>query len=168
MAGLQIITFDVNGTACALRRDQVRELLPLPRLWRPPALPRPVAGFFNLGGKAVPVIRLDALFGLEENQEGGEAALYRHLILVQVLGQPAPAALLADRVLDVANIAADQLSPVREGSSLNGCVEAEITLGSRLVHLLSLERLLFAEEQQALAELGRHAQNRLGEWTVPA
>lgn len=168
MAGLQIITFDVNGTACALRREEVRELLPLPRLWRPPALPRPVAGFFNLGGKAVPVIRLDALFGLDENREGGEAALYRHLILVQGPGKQGPMALLADRVLDVETVAGSGLSPVREGNSLNGCVEAEITLGSRLIHLLSLERLLFAEEQQALTELSRHAQNRLGEWTVPA
>jgi purine-binding chemotaxis protein CheW len=168
MAGLQIITFDVNGTACALNRAQVRELLPLPRLWRPPALPRPVAGFFNLGGKAVPVIRLDVLFGLEGKQEDGEAALYRHLIIVQMPEQQEPLALLADRVLDVATIANAQLSPVREGSSLNGCVEAEITLGSRLVHLLSLERLLFAQEQQALTELSRHAQSRLGEWTVPA
>ncbi len=168
MAGLQIITFDVNGTACALSREQVRELLPLPRLWHPPALPRPVAGFFNLGGKAVPVIRLDVLFGLDAKQEDGEAALYRHLILVQGPLHDAPLALLADRVLDVATIAGHQLSPVAEGSSLNGCVEAEITLGSRLVHLLSLERLLLAQEQQALAELGRHAQSRLAEWTVPA
>lgn len=168
MAGLQIITFDINGTACALRREQVRELLPLPRLWRPPALPRAVAGFFNLGGKAVPVIRLGVLFGMEEEQESGEAALYRHLILVQGPAQDTPLALLADRALDVATVACSQLSPVAESSSLNGCVEAEITLGSRLVHLLSLERLLFAEEQQALAELGRHAQSRLGEWTVPA
>src|SRR5690349_23841381 len=114
MAGLQIITFDVNGTACALRREQMRELLPLPRLWRPPALPRPIAGFFNLGGKAVPVVRLDVLFGLEETQADGEAALYRHLILVQVPGQENPVALLADRVLDVANVASAQFSPVRE------------------------------------------------------
>jgi purine-binding chemotaxis protein CheW len=168
MAGLQIITFDVNGTACALSRAQVRELLPLPRLWRPPALPRPVAGFFNLGGKAVPVLRLDVLFGLDGQQDDGEAALYRHLILVRVSGQPEPMALLADRALDIVTIANTQLSPVREGNSLNGCVEAEITLGSRLVHLLSLERLLFAQEQQALDELSRHAQSRLGEWTVPA
>ena len=48
MASLQIIVFDVCGTACALHRSAAREFLPLPRLWRPPALPRPVAGFFNL------------------------------------------------------------------------------------------------------------------------
>ncbi len=172
MAGLQIIIFDVCGIACALRRDAVRELLPLPRLWRPPALPRPVAGFFNLGGKAVPVLRLNLLFGLEQESADNEAALYRHLILVQnsmqAHGSSAPIALLVDRVLDMAHVDGARLSPVSESSTLNGCIEAEITIDDRLVHLLSLERLLFAQEQQALAELGRDAQNRLGEWAVSA
>jgi purine-binding chemotaxis protein CheW len=168
MAGLQIIVFDVCGVACALHRNAVWELLPLPRLWRPPALPRPVAGFFNLSGRAVPVIRLNVLFGLEGDQDNAEAELYRHLILIEGLGQSGPSALLVDRVLDVMKIDSSQLSSVPEGSTLNGCVEAEITVGGRLIHLLSLERLLFAEEQQALAELGLTAQDRLSEWTVSA
>ncbi|WP_230529997.1 chemotaxis protein CheW [Microvirga roseola] len=168
MASLQVIVFDVCGIACALRRDAVDELLPLPCLWRPPALPRPVAGFFNLSGKAVPAIRLDVLFGLEQEQVSAEAELYRHLILIEALGASGPGALLVDRVLDIVTVRSDQFSAVPEGNTLNGCVEAEIELGGRLVHLLSLERILFAEEQQALADLRRNAQNRLGEWAVPA
>jgi chemotaxis signal transduction protein len=72
MASLQITVFDVCGTACALHRSAAREFLPLPRLWRPPALPRPVAGFFNLGGHAVPVLRLDVLFGLQQSEDGAQ------------------------------------------------------------------------------------------------
>lgn len=168
MASLQIILFDVCGIACALRGHEVRELLPLPRLWRPPSLPRPVAGFFNLGGAAVPVVRLDVLFGTERSEESPETELYRHLILVNGLAENGPSALLVDRVLDLAHTDDAQLSPVRPENTLNGCVEAEIDHGGRLVHLLSLERILFAEEKQALADLGRHAQSRLSEWTVPA
>ena len=66
----------------------------------------------------------------------------------------------------MATIDASRLSPVQQADSLNGCVEAEVTWQDRLVHLLSLERILLAEERQALAELGRQAQNRLGEWAV--
>ncbi|MBA1155584.1 chemotaxis protein CheW [Microvirga mediterraneensis] len=168
MASLQIIVFDVCGTACALHRSAVREFLPLPHLWRPPALPRPVAGFFNLGGQAVPVLRLDVLFGLQKMGDGAEANLYRHLILVDRFTGPGTTALLVDRVLDVASIAPSQLSPVSQEGTLNGCVEAEVTWDERLVHLLSVERILLAEEQQALAELGRQAQNRLSEWAVEA
>jgi purine-binding chemotaxis protein CheW len=165
MASLQIIVFDVCGTACALHRSAAREFLPLPRLWRPPALPRPVAGFFNLSGSAVPVLRLDVLFGLPQEDADAESALYWHLILT---GGSNTTALLVDRVLDVATIDTSRLSPVQQADSLNGCVEAEVTWEERLVHLLSLERILLAEERQALAELGRQAQNRLGEWAVSA
>ncbi|HZH53100.1 MAG TPA: chemotaxis protein CheW [Microvirga sp.] len=168
MAGVQIILFDVCGIACALRRQEVRELLPLPRLWRPPSMPRPVAGFFNLGGAAVPVVRLEVLFGLERRGETSEAELYRHLILVDGLTGSGPCALLVDRVLDLAHAGGAQLSAVRPENTLNGCVEAEIDYGGRLVHLLSLGRILFAEEKQVLADLGRHAQSRLSEWAVPA
>ncbi len=168
MASLQIIIFDVCGTACALHRSAVREFLPLPRLWRPPALPRPVAGFFNLGGEAIPVLRLDVLFGLERGEADREADLYRHLILIGAGGTPGLSALLVDRVLDVATVDASQLSAVQQAETLNGCVEAEVAWSGRLVHLLSADRILLAEEKQALAELGRHAQNRLNEWAVPA
>jgi purine-binding chemotaxis protein CheW len=168
MASLQIILFDVCGATCALRRNAVRELLPLPRLWRPPGLPRPVAGFLNLSGTAVPVIRLDVLFGLERAEDAAEEGLYRHLILTDGLAGAGLTALLVDRVLDVADVEEARLSSVGQDNTLNGCVEAEIDLESRLVHLLSLERILFAEEQQALADLGRHAQSRLSEWAVPA
>ena len=168
MASLQIIVFGVCGTACALHRSAAREFLPLPHLWRPPVIPRPVAGFFNLGGHAVPVLRLDALFGLQPVADGAEADLYRHLILIDRFSASGTSALLVDRVLDVASVDTSRLSSVREEGTLNGCVEAEITWDGRLVHLLSVERILLAEEQQALAELGRQAQNRLSEWAVPA
>lgn len=168
MASLQLIVFDVCGTACALHRSAVREFLPLPRLWRPPALPRPLAGFFNLGGDAVPVLRLDVLFGLEQGEADPEADLYRHLILIGASSTSGLSALLVDRVLDVARVDASQLSAVHKGGTLNGCVEAEVAWGDRLVHLLSADRILLTEEKQALAELGRHAQSRLSEWAVPA
>jgi purine-binding chemotaxis protein CheW len=140
MAGVQIIMFDVCGVACALHRSAVRELLPLPRLW----------------------------FGLELDQSRTETELYRHLILIENLGQAGLTALLVDRVLDVVTVDGRQLSPVPESGTLNGCVEAEITHDGRLSHLLSLERVLFAEEQQALTELAHNAQNRLSEWAVSA
>jgi len=168
MANPQIILFDVCGTACALDRTAAREFLPLPHLWRPPVLPRPVAGFFNLGGHAVPVLHLGVLFGLQPVDDGQEADLYRHLILIDRLGASGETALLVDRVLDVASVDTSRFSPVREEGSLNGCVEAEVTWDGRLVHLLSVDRILLAEEQQVLAELGRQAQNRLAQWVVPA
>lgn len=168
MANLQIILFDVGGTECALRRNAVQELLPLPHLWRPPGLPRPVAGFFSLSGTAVPVIELEVLFGLDEDRASPEAKLYRHLILIKGIAPDLQTALLVNRVEDYAEISNSHLSPVRTEGTLNGCIEAEIDLDGRLVHLLSLQRILLAGEQRALIELNRQAQSRLDAWSVGA
>ena len=166
MASLQILLFDVRDTRCAIRRKAVREILPVPNLWRPPATPRPVAGFFSLGGTAVAVVRLDILFGLDEGRTHDHADLYGHLMQVDAPGSGNPLALLVDRVVDLREIGERRLSPLHETGTLNGCVEAEIDMDGRLVHLLSLDKILFAEEQQAIAALGAKAQDRLGEWAV--
>ena len=126
---LEIVLFDVGGITCALRRGSIRELLPLPRLWHPPGAPRPLAGFFNLGGLAVPVIALTMLFGLEAKEGNRETLAYRHLILVEGPAGKAPFAFLVDRVLDLIRLDENRLSPVHEGGTLNGCVESEIDLG---------------------------------------
>lgn len=140
----------------------------MPRLWRPPGTPHPVAGFFNLSGTAVPVVRLDVIFGLEKVKDAPETALYRHLMLVEGLPGSGLGALLVDRVQDVVEVDARRISPVGRGETLNGCVEAEIAFDDRLTHLLSRQRILLAEERQALADLGAAAQARLKEWAVPA
>jgi purine-binding chemotaxis protein CheW len=168
MASLQILLIDVRETRCAIRRTAVREILPLPNLWRPPALPRPVAGFFSLGGKAVAVVRLDILFGLADSKTAEAPSLYGHLMLVGGNKAGQALAFLVERVVDLADIDDRELCPVREAATLNGCVEAEIDMEGRLVHLLSLDRILFAEEQQAIAALEQQAQERLGAWEVTA
>jgi purine-binding chemotaxis protein CheW len=89
-------------------------------------------------------------------------------MLVDRLGGPGPAALLVDRVRDLVSVEPAQISPVRAAATLNDCVEAEINRDNALVHLLSLDRLLLAEEAWSLAELRRKAQDRLGEWASGA
>lgn len=168
MAGLQVIVFDVCGTACAIRRQEVREVLPMPRLWRAPGTPRPVAGFLNLSGTAVPVVRLDVILGLKKGKDAPAPTLYDHLMLIEGLSRSGAGALLVDRVQDVADVGESQISPVDKSETLNGCIEAEIDLQGRLIHLLSREKILFAEEGQALEELGHAAQSRLKEWMVSA
>lgn len=158
----------LGGLVCALPQAAVAEVLPLPLLWRPPGLPASLAGFLNLDGAAVPVLDLAWLFGLPaETAPQGEAALYRHLLLLE--GVPAQA-LLVDRVLDLVPAQPAQRRPVAPEHSLNGCVVAELDLPGQpgLVHLLDPARILLAQEQAALAELQQGAQRRLAEWSVPA
>ncbi|KMO22112.1 chemotaxis protein CheW [Methylobacterium platani] len=163
--GTAYLLVDVAGTDCALPRRAVREILPLPRLWRPPAAPAPLAGFLNLAGSAVPVLDLAILFGLVRPAAGATAriALYRHLVL---LHGESPLALMVDRVRDFARVAPDQVRPVADAATLNGCVAAEIRIAERLVHGLAVDRILLAEEQARLAAQTRDAQARLAEWAA--
>jgi purine-binding chemotaxis protein CheW len=162
-----LVIFDIGGVACALPREEVRALVPVPHLWRPPSAPPILAGMANLDGHAVPVIRLAVALGLTAAElPGGD--LYRHLILMDNLLPTSSAALLVDRVLDVsaAPIGAGKPDP---GMSLNGCVEAEFRAeDGTLIHLLAAERLLFAVEQEGISTLSRAAEERIGAWGEPA
>lgn len=160
--GTAYLLVDVAGTECALPRRAVREVLPLPRLWRPPGAPAALAGFLNLAGHAVPVLDLASLFGLGRPATAG-AAVYSHLVL---LHGETPLALMVDRVADMVRVAPDQVRPVADAATLNGCVAAEIRLGERLVHGLAVDRILLAEEEARLAAQTRDAQARLAEWAA--
>ncbi len=159
MIGQQVVLFEVTGVVCALERAVVRELLPIARLWRPPATPSTVAGILDLDGAAVPVLRLNRLLGLADRDEDD---IYRHLILVDGAVPGMAAALLVDRVLDVTKPDGHVVAPGHV--SLNGCVTGEIAHRGALVHLVAVDRILMAAEQQGVAELGQAAAARLAEW----
>jgi purine-binding chemotaxis protein CheW len=162
-APLPVVVFALGAARCALRQAEVRELLPLPRLWRPPGAPRCVEGLMNLGGEAIAVVPLAPLLlpGAEEAEEGPEAQLYHHLILLR----GGPVALRVPRVLEAALVAPERLRPVARRETLNGCVEAEIEEeGGGLTHLLDAGRILLLREREALADLARAAAARLREW----
>lgn len=53
-SGSAYLLLDVAGTACALPRGAVAEILPLPDLHAPPASGGWLTGFLNLGGTPVP------------------------------------------------------------------------------------------------------------------
>jgi purine-binding chemotaxis protein CheW len=159
-----LVLFATGGAVCALPRECVRALLPLPRLDAPPGLPEPLAGFLNLGGAAVPVVELARLL----EAPPGKPHPYRHLILLeeQTTGGGAPLALLVDRVLDVLPPGAP-LRPVAPESSLNGLILGNLEVGDLTASLLDPDRLLLAEEAAVLGALTAQARARLARWASP-
>ncbi|MBI0535832.1 chemotaxis protein CheW [Roseomonas sp. KE2513] len=159
-----LVLFATGGAVCALPRECVRALLPLPRLDAPPGLPEPLAGFLNLGGTAVPVVELARLLDVPQ----GQPHPYRHLILLnEDAGSGSdPLALLVDRVLDVLPPGAP-LRPVVPESSLNGLIIGNLEVGDLTASLLDTDRLLLAEEAAVLGALTAQARARLARWAVP-
>jgi purine-binding chemotaxis protein CheW len=151
------VVFQVDRLTCALAREEVSRVLPLPALGHPPASPSLVEGILDFGGTAIPVLRLDRLFGLQPSPKSA----YQHLILLQ----PAetPLALLVDRATGVLTVPDDQVAPCSEGETYNGCVIGQIPAQSGSIQLLSATRLLDERERQALAEFQAMQQRRSAE-----
>ena len=159
-----VVAFALGDARCALPQADVRELLPLPDLWRPPGAPSALAGFMRLGDAAVPVVKLQRLLGANEDGADAASSLYHHLILLRGGPSGGEVALLVPRVLDVVAVSPDRLRPSRSAETLNGCVEAEIEDGDGYIHLLATERILLERERSALHELTEAAQARITEW----
>jgi purine-binding chemotaxis protein CheW len=154
---LSVLVFQLGGERCAIRTDEVQEIVPMASLARPPGLPSILEGFLNLRGAATPVVRLDRLFGMPDSAPG----LYTPLIILR--GRPDPLALLAERVDGVVAAPESGVAAVRPGHCLNDSTEADIWLepDSAPIHLLSRQRLLLGQEQSRIAELRAVAQRRL-------
>jgi purine-binding chemotaxis protein CheW len=151
------MVFHLAGQAYALPLREVQEVVPLASLSQPPGLPSVLAGFLNLAGTAVPVVRLDRLFGLPDQSTG----LYTPLLILRHVDPPI--ALLVDRVSEILAIAAETILPLRENHSFNDCAEGVVTVGEQVILLLSAQRILLDKEQQCLAEFQDREQARLRE-----
>ncbi|MCJ2013283.1 chemotaxis protein CheW [Methylobacterium sp. J-076] len=149
------LILDVAGTACALPREAVAEVLPLPELQRAPASGGWLAGFVNLAGRPVPVLDLAPFLGLR--QGAAEVGLYAHLVLARDLSL----AWLVDRASDLVNVPAAAHRPADPAASLNGCVAAGLLLGDRLVPALDPARLLTQAERARIEGQAREAAARL-------
>ena len=152
------LLLDVAGTPCALAQAEVREILPVPHLHRPPAAGSVLTGFLDLGGVPIPVLDLARLLGLREEDPAPDDP-YRHLLLAADRGT----ALLVDRALDLVRISPEEVRPVDDAETLNGCVVAEIARGTTLVHVLAMARLLTKRERGRLADLAAREAARLAE-----
>jgi purine-binding chemotaxis protein CheW len=151
-----LLVFDLNGISCGLSLSEIREVLPMCELLRPPALPPLLEGFLNLRGEVVPVIRIDRLFGLAAVQ----LRLHTHLLVVQ---RRPPLALLVDRVRDIMAVEAGASLETPREHVFGDCLKAVFRTGTHDISLLRLDRLLLREEESRIADFLGIAERRLNE-----
>ncbi len=152
---LELLVFCVGGRLAALPLENVEKIAPMAQLARPPGLPSPLEGILDLGGTAVPVLRLDRLLGLPVHEPG----LYSMLIVLKGL-----VALLVERASEVRSVSSGELLPVDAKDSFNACAEASFLLRGETVSLLSAQRILLEKERQALSEFQMITQHRVEDW----
>jgi purine-binding chemotaxis protein CheW len=154
-----LLVFYVGGQLAALPLENVKRIASMVQLARPPGLPSPLEGILNLGGTAVPVVRLDRLL----RRPAQEVGLYSMLIILKD-SSGAGFALLVERTSEVISVTCDELLKLDQEDSFNACAEASFLLRGETVPLLSPQRILLEKEKLALSEFQILAQQRVSEW----
>jgi len=149
------LVFELGEQAYGIPIEVVEEILPMASLSRPPQAPPLLAGFLNLEGEPVPVIRLRRLFG----GEMVPAELYTPLVLVRLADRLV--ALWVDKVQQIASARDSMIAPVDGMYSLNQCATGVVEAADTVVVLLSPERLLLEQESVQVDELTAMERERL-------
>lgn len=150
----KFLLFHCGELICALPASAVKELLHMADLSSPPGLPKVLAGFLNLRGSVIPVLKLDRMFAFPES----EPSAYTPLIILRT--EPA-LGLLVQSVDQLACCGPEVYLPVPEEHIFKECVEAILNFAGVSVYLLSLPGLLLEQERHLLTEFQAMEQQRL-------
>jgi chemotaxis signal transduction protein len=150
-----LLLFSVATWRLALPLKDVRRIVPLPLLQAPLGAPRFVEGFFDFQGEPVATLRLDRLFGLEEEKLG----IYTPLLVLSVGGLAV--ALHVGRVDGVLNANDTEIQPIGRDETFNACVVGRFGERGETVYLLAKDELLLAEERARVAAHRVMRQKRL-------
>lgn len=149
-----LLIFRLSGLDCAFPLDAIREIVPMAMLSSPPGMPVGLAGFLDLRGTAIPIVRLDLLFDLREQPPG------LHTPMIVLRGSGNPVGILVDSVRGIVPLASTQLLDLPADGTFQGCALASFELDGDLIHLLTPDMLLEANEVRLLAEYSAMAQTR--------
>lgn len=147
-----LLQFAVGGLRLALPLSDVREVLLIPELICTPGLPAFLQGVINLGGSAVPVVRLAGLLQLSQK----ELDPYDHVLLLN-----RGYGLLVERVERVLSREQCESVSVPPSLSFNECVVECLRVDENVVIQLSEEKLLLLGERRRMEEFERLEQARL-------
>jgi purine-binding chemotaxis protein CheW len=152
-----IVVFRLAGQAFGLPVHLVREVVPMAWLDHPPGLSAMVEGVLNLGGQAVPVLRLDRLLGLEERGCGLESSI----LIMKAASVETPLGLLVEHLDGVRQISDFSPMGLPAGQSFNDCLAEIMACDGQPVSVLDWGRILLEQEKERLAQFQARAQERL-------
>src|SRR5580658_8453058 len=149
-----LLIFHSNGLDCAFPLEAVREIVPMATLSYPPGLPSGLTGFLDLRGAAIPIVRLDRLFDLPEQQMGLHTPM---IVLRGVLG---PIGILVESVRGIVPMDTARLLDIPEDRTFHSCATGAIQIDGDTIHILSPGALLDAGEARLVADYGAMRQAR--------
>jgi len=147
------LLIETAGQACALEVCEVREVVAMVSLSRPPLCPSILAGFLNLGGEVISVVRLARLLGRDD------PPLQLFTPIVVLRNPDWRLALLVGSVQRIISVDESSIISLTE----KHLAQEALTVNEEVVGILSPPRLLLVQEQRRLAELREMEQRRLAE-----
>jgi purine-binding chemotaxis protein CheW len=153
----QVVVFQVGGQLYGIPVEALDQITFMAELTRPAEAPSLLAGFLNLEGELVAVIRLAHLLGLPETP----AELYTPLLIIGC--EQERFGLQVSGVTRVAAITESSVLSLDDGDSLNGCVTGIIQDSQEFIGLLAPQRLLLEKERQWIRGSAQIEAQRLGE-----
>lgn len=149
---LQACAFHAGGHCFAVESACVAEVLRTAALTRVPLAPQAIVGLLHLRGRIVPVIDVCRRLGLPATS--ADAA--RTNLVIRVADDCY--SLLVDEVLDVHAIDRDRIEQptAQGGTSAADAVTGVFAADSRLIHILSPERLVQPLQKQRSIPFVRH------------
>jgi purine-binding chemotaxis protein CheW len=138
------LVFSIGDQSCGLPLEALQEVLLLSELSRPPKRPMALEGFLKLGNRLIPILRLDKLLNLPEIELNIKTPI---LLLRNVENSYG---LLVEKISEIVTVNKNQLAPVNPNQSFRGCLEEELQLETKTVHIFNLQKLLNIEEIQAI------------------
>ncbi len=145
---LQIVGFRIGNETYGVRIGAVREIVRVPEITAVPSAPEMVEGVINLRGKIIPVMDLRKRFGRGETQPSKKNRILVVELENKLIG------LIVQSASEVLKIPPSEIEPpgsvFAEGDS--GCITGVGKLGSRLIILLDIAKLLQRPELKRLEE----------------
>lgn len=147
----RFLTFGVGDEVYAITVFQVREVLDVRKMSRPPNAPDFLLGMIDVRGEMVPVIDLRRKFGLPSTEQNFHSRIMVAEVLVE--GRPCVLGMLTDRVYEVTSLDSTSIdAPPEIGVRWN----SEMIKGigrhhDKFVIVLDLNRILAAGDLVTLA-----------------
>ncbi len=147
--GGQFLTFRLMKEKYGIEILKVREIIGMIDITPVPQTPPFVKGVINLRGKIIPVVDLRIKFGMDSTEYSKETCM----IIVDLKAKQV--ALIVDAVHDVVDLKSDNIDEASFGIQINTEFISGIgKLGSEVVILLQIDRILSSEEFVAVNTLG--------------
>ncbi len=147
---LEVLTFGLEGETFAVEAESVREILDLAAVTEVPNSAPFVNGLINVRGKVVPLADLHLRFGMEPYRQSIDSRVV--VIEVPLEGEPTTVGIVADKVFEVANLAAATMEEAPD-IGLRWRREFITGIGKRdqdFVIVLDMERIFAAKAAQSV------------------